>query len=89
MLKQEENKNNLGFKYERKRIKRDKTLPPLCPDYDPDSYGYCKKDAHCKNATHSEKDEASGFCLGGTKESEIKYRKENWEHILYTRYSWA
>jgi len=28
-------KGILEFKYERKRIKKDKKLPALCPDYEP------------------------------------------------------
>ena len=74
VLKQKE--NNLGFKYERKRIKRDKKLPPLCSDYDPDNSGYCKKANLCKNATYGSEEKPSGICFGGTKNSEIEHRKK-------------
>ena len=44
----------LGFKYERKRIKRIKKMPPLCSDYQSEeSSDNCEKASFCKNATHS------------------------------------
>ena len=65
---------NLGFKYERKRIKRERKLPPLCPDYEPGSIGSCKKAPLCKNASNSIEGVEFGFCYGGTKESERESR---------------
>ncbi|MFH1361640.1 MAG: hypothetical protein ABIH69_03195 [bacterium] len=69
-------KGTLGFKYERKRIKRDKKLPVLCPDYEAGNTDSCKKAYYCKNATHGWKNEAFGSCYGGTKSSELEYRKK-------------
>ena len=69
---------NLGFGYERKRIKIDKKLPPLCPDYEPeDSLGNCKKAKFCKSATYNREEQAWGLCYGGTKSSEREDRKNN------------
>ena len=68
-------KEKLGFKYERKRIKRDRELPPLCADYEPGDTRSCKKANVCKNATYNMPEQAMGSCYGGTKESEIEGRK--------------
>ena len=68
---------NLGFKYERKRLKREKKFPPLCPDYEPDSNGEnCKKAALCKNATYGWEGIEMGSCYGGTKEREREKKRE-------------
>lgn len=58
------NKTNLGLKFERKRIRRNKQLPPLCKDYEPGFLDVCKKAKVCKNATLSSKDKALGICYG-------------------------
>ena len=68
----------LGFKYERKRIKRIKELPPLCPDYKSEgSSGNCEKAGVCKNATHSFEGQKWGICYGGTKSSEREKREKS------------
>ena len=73
---------NLGFKYERKRIKRDKMLSPLCSDYIPRSTGSCEKADLCKNASHSMEGIEFGYCYGGTKESEREDRVKKWERAV-------
>jgi len=77
-MAEEKAKTNLGFKYERKRIKREKQLSPLCSDYEPKSEtnDNCKSSALCKNATYFWKDQAMGVCYGGTKASEVEDRKK-------------
>ena len=70
---------NLGFKYERKRIKRDKKLPPFCADYESGKTENCIKANLCKYATYGRQDEAVGVCYGGTKSSEIEDRKKRFE----------
>ncbi|PIS29054.1 hypothetical protein COT42_06385 [Candidatus Saganbacteria bacterium CG08_land_8_20_14_0_20_45_16] len=68
---------SLGFKYERKRIKRKIKLPPLCIDYEADgSSEYCKKANLCKNATTAWEGEAIGTCRGGIYAEERERRKE-------------
>lgn len=79
----EKKKGSLGFKYERKRIKRDKKLPPLCLDYEPGSIGSCKKAPLCKNASNSIEGVEFGFCYGGTKESEREERARKLERFAY------
>ncbi|MFH1683887.1 MAG: hypothetical protein ABIA67_03290 [Candidatus Margulisiibacteriota bacterium] len=70
-------KRTLAFKYERKRIKRDKKLPSLCPDYESrEGSNWCLKADFCKNATHVWEDKPGGTCQGGTIDSERQYRKE-------------
>lgn len=69
------NEMKLGFKYERKRIKRDKQLPALCPDYEPEEgRDNCKKSTLCKNATYGFAKHYAGYCYGGTRSSERKIR---------------
>lgn len=69
-------KEQLGFCYERKRIKREIKLPVLCKDYKPVSYSdCCDKAKLCKNATYSTEGKASGVCFGGTQDSEREDRK--------------
>ena len=69
----------LNFKYERKRIKRDKKLPPLCSNYEPrGGSNCCEKADLCKNATRGIEGVAYGFCYGGTKSSELEDRKKKW-----------
>ena len=68
-------RETFGFKFERKRIKRDKKLPVLCKDYEPGNTDNCKKGGFCKNATYGRKDQSYGTCYGGTKSSEIEHRK--------------
>ena len=66
----------LEFKFERKRIKRDKQLPPLCADYETkDGRDRCVKSEVCKNATYGWEGQAFGSCFGGTKGSEREERK--------------
>jgi len=66
----------LEYNYERKRIKRDKKLPPLCPDYEVGEGGdKCNKSELCKNATYGWKDQAFGSCYGGTRSSEREDRE--------------
>jgi hypothetical protein len=61
----------MGFKYERKRIKREIKMPPLCPDYDPEEgRDKCKKSDFCNNATTNYKGVALGVCYGGTRNTE-------------------
>ncbi len=67
-------KNIHGFKFERKRIRRDKRLVPICKDYESGFAANCKKANYCKNATYSWDGRAMGTCYGGTKESEIEHR---------------
>jgi len=68
-------REKLGFKYVRKRIKKEIKLPPLCPDYEiKGSYDGCLKARFCKNASYGWKDEAIGSCYGGTKGSEREDR---------------
>ncbi|MFH1683881.1 MAG: hypothetical protein ABIA67_03260 [Candidatus Margulisiibacteriota bacterium] len=74
-------KGNMGFKYERKRIKRDKKLPPLCQDYEPGSIGSCKKAPVCKNASNSIDGVEYGFCYGGTKSSEREDREKRFAKV--------
>jgi hypothetical protein len=67
----------LGFKYERKRIKREVTLPSMCKDYEPESFGpWCTKAKLCKNATSSAEGKADGLCKGGTDPEEIERRQK-------------
>lgn len=76
-------KKNMGFKYERKRIKRDKKLPPLCPDYQPIKYSdCCEKAKLCKNATYGFEGTAWGNCYGGTRSSEREDRKKRQERKM-------
>ena len=71
-------KEKLGFKYERKRIKRIKKLPPLCRDYKPEEgLDSCEKAGFCKNATHSFEGQKWGICYGGTKSSEREKRERS------------
>ena len=70
-------KTMLGYKYERKRINRDKALPPLCANYLPSgSSGNCEKANLCKNATYCcWEGKEGGICYGGTKSSEVEDRR--------------
>lgn len=71
-------KRKMKFKYERKRIKSDKKLPPACLDYVPESgFGSCSKANLCKNATYGWEGKAMGTCFGGTRVSEIEARKNS------------
>jgi len=73
----EKKKEDLGFKYERKRIKKDKKLPLICPDYKAEgSFGNCEKAKVCKNATYGRQGEAWGSCYGGAKSSEMEHRRK-------------
>jgi hypothetical protein len=77
MLKSKKENVNLRFGYERKIIKRDKKLPPLCPDYKPEEGSdYCEKASFCKNATYGFDSKPMGSCFGGTRGSEIVDRKK-------------
>jgi len=70
-------KDIFGFKYERKRIKREKKLPVVCPDYEASSTESCKKAKLCKNATYSRQGELEGVCYGGAKEDELEHRQKH------------
>jgi hypothetical protein len=66
----------LEYNYERKRIKRDKKLPPLCPNYESVTYSNnCKKAKYCKNATYGREGKAEGICFGGTAIEEREDRR--------------
>jgi len=69
-------KENLGFKFERKRKKKKKFLPPLCPDYRPksSSSNFCALADDCKNATFFLGE--FGNCQGGTDPRELEERRE-------------
>ena len=69
-------KDIFGFKYERKRIKREKKLTIICPDYDANHIGSCKKAKLCKNATYGREGAPDGVCYGGAKEDELVHRKK-------------
>ena len=56
--------SNQPLKFERKRIKKNKPLPPLCKDYEPGFLENCKKAKICKNAVLSSADKELGFCYG-------------------------
>ena len=70
-------KDNLKFRYERKRIVKEKHVPALCPDYEPrfELGDNCKRADLCKNATSGWKNQAFGSCYGGTRKSELKQRE--------------
>lgn len=64
----------LKFGFVRRRVKKNKTGEPICPDYKKGSLGLgCVLEDKCKNATFL--GTYSGTCSGGTKLSEIEYRK--------------
>ena len=70
-------KGSLGFKYERKRIKKEIKLPPLCADYESVTYSNsCKKAKYCKNATFVREGKADGVCFGGTAIEEREDRQK-------------
>jgi len=76
MAEEKVKKGVLGFKYERKRIKREKKLSPLCRDYEPVTYSNnCQKAKYCKNATYGREGKADGICFGGTDDEERKNRQ--------------
>lgn len=66
------------FKYERKRVKKDKKMLPLCRNYKPrEGLGDCEMANSCKNATYSIKGQDWGICYGGTKSSEREDREKS------------
>ncbi len=68
-------KERLGFSFRRKRIKKDKKMPPLCRDYkSEEDSDNCEKSKFCKNATYSMEGTNFGICYGGTKSSEREDR---------------
>jgi hypothetical protein len=70
----------LEFRYERKRIKRDKKLPLLCRDFKKKEHSEnCALADKCKRATY--RGEFSAICYGGAKMSEIRDRKKYLEVI--------
>lgn len=67
----------MGFKYERKRVKKEIKLPPLCADYESVTYSNnCKKAKYCRNATYGREGKAEGVCFGGTEAEEIENREK-------------
>jgi len=68
-------KDVLGFKFQRRKIVKEKRLKPLCPDYKKSDFGNCLLAERCKNATYYNKFKPSGVCYGGTKKEEIEFRK--------------
>jgi len=75
---------DLGFGFKRKRIKKDKKMPPSCPDYKlTENMGNCELAEVCVNATYSlSENSANGYCFGGTKKSEVEHRKNYSEKYL-------
>ena len=68
-------KEKLNFKFERRRIKKEKIGHPVCPDFKKREFGdSCALAVKCKNATYMA--EFSGTCYGGSKETEIRDRKK-------------
>ena len=65
----------LNFGFARRRINKDKVGEPICPDYRKGDIGSaCELSGKCKNATYL--GTYSGTCYGGTKSSEVEYRKK-------------
>jgi len=71
----ERGKEKLNFRFERRRIRKEKIGQPICHDFIKKEYGdSCALSDKCKNATY--KSEFSGTCYGGSKETEIRDRKK-------------
>lgn len=68
-------KGSLNFKFQRRKIVREKRLKPLCPDYKRSDSDNCLSAEKCKNASYYSRFKPGGVCYGGTKEEEVEFRK--------------
>jgi hypothetical protein len=73
----EKEKMKLNFKFELRRVKKDKIGPAICKDFKKDEYfSSCAWSDKCKNATYLF-GKRSGICYGGMRASEIEDRRKN------------
>ena len=73
--KMDKKKIKLNFRYERRRIKKEKIGPVICKDFKKKEFGdSCALSMKCKNATY--RGELSGLCYGGAKGTELRDRKK-------------